>query len=136
MRHRLKPTYLATAVLLAIAVYHAWSGLVEGELPQFHLAISGLAVILAVVVSVSRVGSATRSAPVRPRTPAQRRTGLLLAASGIVGSILWVTFGPWAPKTDFDIIGFLFVIENIGQIAVLGVLVLVTTSGLVFAWPR
>ena len=85
MRHRLKPTYLATAVLLAIAVYHAWSGLVEGELPQFHLAISGLAVILAVVVSVSRVGSAARSAPVRPRAPAQRRTGLLLAASGTSG---------------------------------------------------
>jgi hypothetical protein len=82
------------------------------------------------------VGSAVRSAPARPRTPAQRRTGLLLAASGIVGSIVWVAFGPWAPKTDFDMIGFLFVIQNIGQIVVLGVLIVVSSAGVVIWWPR
>ena len=132
----MKPKYLAAAVLLAIAGYHAWSGLVAGELPGFHLAISTLALVLAVVVSVSRVGSAVRSTPPRPRTAAQTRAGVLLAVSGVVGSIVWVGVGPWTPAADFDVTGFLFVIQNVWQLAVLGVLIVVASTGVVLAWPR
>lgn len=127
--------YMMIGVLLVIAAGHAWRALAERELPRFHLAISIGALLLAAIVAISRYEFPVRTAPAGEQTPARRRLGLVLAISGSLGSFLWVTFGPWTPSADFDVTGFLFLIQNIGPLVVLGILAVVACTGLVLAWP-
>ena len=123
-------------VLLVIAAANAWSALVERELPRFHLAISGAALVLAAIVAISRYQFPVRSEPAKEETLTQRRVGLLLAISGSLASVLWIAFAPWQPAADFDATGFLFVVQNMGPLAVLGILVVIGGAGLAIVSRR
>jgi hypothetical protein len=108
------------AVLVVIAALNAWTALVDGELPRFHLTIAAVALILAVIVAVSRYDFPVRSEPETEQTRDRRPTGRSLVLFGALASVLWVTFGPWRSRADFDVTGFLFVVQNIPQLVVLG----------------
>ena len=123
--------YLMIGVLLVIAAVNAWDALVDRELPRFHLTISGLALLLAVIVAVSRYEFPVREAT--EQSAGRRHLGMALAIAGSLASVLWVAFGPWTPSADFDVTAFLFVVQNLGQLVVLGVFVLVAFTGLALA---
>ena len=128
--------HMMVGVLLVIAAVNAWFALVDRELPQFHLAIGGVALVLAVIVAISGNDFPVRPERPREQTAARRRVGLWLAISGSLASFLWIAFAPWTPAADFDATGTLFLIQNIGQLVVLGLFALVAFTGLALAWPR
>lgn len=127
--------HLMLAVLAVIAVSSAWRALVDGEIPRLHLAIAAAAVVLAAIVARSGYEFPARPEPAAGPAPPHRRLGVILAVSGGLACVLWVRFGPWIPSGDFDIAGFLFVIQNIWQLAVLGLFALVACVGLAIAAP-
>lgn len=126
----MKRNHIMVGVLLVIAAGNAWDALVDGELPRFNLTISAVAIVLAIIVAVSRY-----EFPVRPERPkeearARRRLGVSLMVSGSLASVLWIAFAPWEPAADFDVAGFLFLLQNFGRIVVLGMFASVACVGL------
>lgn len=117
-------------VLAVIAAGSAWTALVDDTLPQLHLAMAAAAVVLAVFVALSGHEFPVRPAPATGPAPSRRRLGTVLAVSGALACVLWVRFGPWVPAADFDIAGFLFVIQNIWQLTLLAVFALIAFVGL------
>ena len=132
----MRRNYMMIGVLLMIAAGNAWTALVEDELPRFHLTISGVALILAVIVAISRYEFPVRPEPSREQTAARRRVGLLLAVAGSATSVLWIAFAPWTPAADFDVTGILFLMQNIGPLVVLGILAAIACVGLVIVSRR
>ena len=128
--------HIMIGVLLVIAAGNAWTALVQRELPTLHLTISAVALVLAVIVAVSQYDFPVRSEPARAPTPARRRRAVLMAVSGTLGSILWIAFAPWEARADFDVTGFLFLIQNMRQVVVLGIFAAIACTGLVLASPH
>src|SRR5688572_23535899 len=114
--------YLMIGVLLVIAAGNAWKALVDGELPRFHLTVSGIALALAVVVALSRYEFPVRETKDQP--PGRRHPGMAMLIAGSLASVLWVAFGPWTPSAEFDVTGFLFAVQNLGPLILLGFFVL------------
>src|SRR5687767_7222129 len=127
--------YMMAGVLLVIAAVNAWRALVERELPTFHLTIAGGATVLAVLVLLSRYSFPVRQQTAEARARPYRIAGIVLAAAGALAAVLWVQLGPWAPTVDFDVTAFLFIVQNIPQLAVLAALASVAFFGLWLARP-
>ena len=130
----MRRNHMMIGVLLVIAAGNAWKALIERQLPRFHLTIAGVACILAVAVAISRHEFPVR--PERAETRERRRLAMLLAVSGALASILWIAFAPWAQRADFDVTGFLFLIQNLRQVVVLGIFAAIACTGLVLASTR
>ncbi|MEX2272168.1 MAG: hypothetical protein WD690_11880 [Vicinamibacterales bacterium] len=125
--------YLMIGVLLVIAAVSAWDALVNRELPRFHLTVSAIAVVLAIIVAVSRYEFPVRE--IREQPSGRRSLGWALAIMGSLAAVLWVAFGPWTRSADFDVTGILFLIKNPGQVVALGFFVLVALTGWMLTWP-
>lgn len=122
-------------VLVAIAAVHGVRAAIDDEFAGVHLAIAVCAALLAVLVAVMKEPLGPPRAR-QPRSAGRLTAGRWLAIAGAVASVLWWRFAPWAPKADFDMIGFLYLAENALQLLVMGGLVAMTAAGAGLWWEN
>lgn len=115
---------LVQVVLLFIAVQQAIAA-VTSPIPQIHVGMLALALVLAVAVGRMKMRPSVKSAPV----PRYRRLGQWMAVGGGVASVIWWRFAPWAPSADFDVTGILYVMQNAFPLFVMGALIAITAGG-------
>ena len=133
---QLSRKYGVLGALLVIAATNAWSAFDQEELRRFHLTMMALAVVIAGFVWMSGYEFPERAPTAPSKRLISRRTAITMGVVGAAGALLWVKFGPWEPHADFDVAGFLYVLQNVPQFGVLAVFVVIACVGFGLATSR
>ena len=120
------------AVLLLMAVIYGVRALLVVELRTFNVAISGFALLLAAIVRVMKEPIPKLPPVRREASAARRRAGQWMAIGGAAASIAWWSLAPWVPRIEFDVVGFLYLVHNFWQSAVMLALLALTGIGVMF----
>lgn len=121
----MSPRHILLLVIGVIAASFAGTALVQPWTRPFTTALAVTAAVMFVLTLISRLDFRLAA---KPRIPDQRRqkaAGLAFAVCLVLIAALMLLV-PWQPRADFDVVGFLWLMQNI--VPVIGVCVLLVAA--------